>query len=367
MLTHTDTLPELDVRSSTTSETSRVLVVRHGVDRGQRLSFRAIRQAHCQPMFDDIAKRWPKLGSRLSFWETGRSQPDLEDVAAVVFLLQDPLRESFPDCYRDAIELAARARSVGVRLVNPPESMSNTIKTTQSRLWREAGLPTPPCLSFHSIDDLYAAAAEIGTAMIIKSDNEHAQKRMLVAEDFDAVRRLPVERIPIPGALSPIVDTREGFAAIDPLSPYATHYHKKRAMVFGNRVRHNHVFFADQPIVGCVSSTFGHYRSLNPIRRALGNARCRQHVKCDIDFHNSKCDDAEVLAHAAKVLGVEFCAIDYSSKADGSIVLWEANPFFALHPWPVAVLGRQRKLRQRTRNIHEAAADFFRDLLSAPS
>jgi hypothetical protein len=288
-------------------------------------------------------------------------------VAAVVFLLQDPLRETHPECFEEAVVLARRARELGTRIVNAPESLSNTIKSTQSRLWRQAGLPTPPCVPFESIDQLHAAATTIDTPMILKADRQHAQKHTLLVQDLESLARIPSRSIPIPGSLSPIVDTRAGYAELDPHSPYATHYHKKRAMVFGNHVRNNHVFFADQPIVGCVSSTFGHFRSLNPIRRAIGNARCRSHVECDLRYHNSQCEEAETLARAASVLGVEFCAIDYSSHADGRIVLWEANPFFSLHRWPVAVLGRQRRLRDRIPNIHETAAHFFRDLLSDAS
>jgi hypothetical protein len=316
-------------------------------------------------MFDDISARWPEIGSRLSFWETGTPQPDLNDVAAVLFVLQDPLREFHPDCFQDSVTLADRARELGARIINGPESLSNTIKTTQSRLWRDAGIPTPPCIAFSSIEDLYAAAKELASPMIIKSDLQHSQRGTLVVPDLDTLRRKPAEDIPLPGSLSPIVDTRADYAQLDPRSPYATHYHKKRAMVFGSHVRNNHVFFSDQPIVGCMSSTFRHFRSLNPISRVIGNARCRSHVDTDIDFHYSENDDAELLVKAAKVLGVEFCAIDYSTHADGRIMLWEANPFFSLHRWPIAVLTRRRKLDERLPHIHETAAAFFRDLLSS--
>jgi len=62
-------------------------------------------------------------------------------------------------------------------------------------------------------------------------------------------------------------------------------------------------------------------------------------------------------------LGIEFCAIDYSVHADGRIELWEANPHFSLHRWPIAILSRQRKLAQRMHRVHAVAAEFFRDLL----
>ena len=54
------------------------------------------------------------------------------------------------------------------------------------------------------------------------------------------------------------------------------------------------------------------------------------------------------MARAAKVLGLEVAAIDYSTYPDGSVVLWEANPYFYLHPPKEALLWRERKSLKRT-------------------
>ena len=318
-------------------------------------------------MFDDISNRYPDLAQRLNYWETGQPKAKLDDVAAIIFQLQDPLRESYPDCYRDAIELTERATACGVRIVNGPDSLSNTIKTTQSQIWRDAGLPTPVCISFHTVDELFDQAAQIDGPMIVKADNLHAQKCTIVVDNFNALKRIAIGEIPIPGSLSPLIDTRSGYAEKNSRSPYATHFHKKRAMVFGDHVQNNHVFFSDQPVVGCMSSTFRHFQSINPIRRWIQNSRFESHLQSDIEYHFSEPDSPELLARAARSLGVEFCAIDYSLYADGRMVLWEANPFFSLHRWPITVLAKQRRLRERTPRIHDAAAAFFRDLLRIPS
>ena len=364
MLTPTAAATHSDEAIPHVTDTARLLIVRHGPGRGPKITLRSLRPDRCQPMFDHITARWPEIGSRLDYWQTGTPQPSLENVAAVLFLLQDPLRETHPKCFEEAMLLASRAREQGARIVNDPACLSNTIKTTQSGLWREAGLPTPPCIAFKSIEELHAAAAEFDTPMLIKSDTQHAQKRTLVAQDLDHIKRVPSEDLPLPGSLSPFIETRSGYAEIDPESPYATHYHKKRVMVFGDHVRNNHVFFADQPIVGCVSSTFRHFRSMNPFKRAIGNAHCRSHVEWDIRYHNEVCEEPELFAKAAKVLGCEFCAIDYSTYADGRVVLWEANPYFSLHRWPIQILAGPRRLKERIPHLHETAAAFFRDLLS---
>ncbi len=363
MLTHASKLAkphDVDVR---TSEHSHLLIVRHGIGRGPRIRLRGFRPPRYQPMFDDIAGRFPNLGRCFSYWETGSPLPALDGVRAVIFVLQDPLRELHPDCFEDAMSLASRAREIGARLVNPPEALSNTIKSRQSQLWCAAGIPTPPCTGFTTIPQLHEAARQMDGPFVIKADRLHAQQRTCVCETLEQLLRVPPDQIPARGVVSPIVDTRKGWESVDPDSPYATHYHKKRAMIFGDHVCNNHVFFGQQPIVGCVSSTFGHYRSINPVTRMIRNARYRSHFEEDFKYWGEDPEHPDVLIRAARVLGVELCAIDYSTKADGQIVLWEANPFYSLHRWPIDVLGRRRKLAQRMPKVHDTAAMFFGDLL----
>lgn len=367
MLTQVNTSAHLDHVKVNPSLHSRLLIVRHGANRGPRVRCRGLRPAQCQPLFDDIAMRWPDLGRRFQYWQTGNPIPKLDDVTAVLFQLQDPLLESYPDCYHDSLQLISHLDLSETRVINSPQDLSNTIKTTQAKIWQAADIPTPPCFPIGSLEELYEHGASIDAPMIIKADKLHAQKATLVVKDYAELQQLEPHQIPLPGSLSPLVDTRSGFAAQDPSSPYATHFHKKRAMVFGDHVQNNHVFFSKHPVVGCMSSTFNHFRSLNPISRWLGNSRCHTHIQSDIDFHYSESDNAELLTRAARSLGVEFCAIDYSIHADGRMVLWEANPFFSLHRWPISVLGRKRRLSQRTPRIHETAARFFRDLLSMPA
>jgi len=357
--------PEIDSvgMADDDSAATRLLIVRHGAGRGPRQRFRTLRPAYCQQMLDDIAGRWPLLGRRFRQWETGQPLPSLDDVAAVLFLLQDPLAERFPDCFAEAAELASAARDKGIRVINGPECLSNTIKSRQAKLWRRAGFSTPPCFSFGSCTELECLAASIDGPMILKADWEHAQRQMLLVADRSELKRLPAHRIPLPGSLSPLVDVRASYRAVDPDSLFAKYYHKKRAMVFGRHVQSNHVFFSQSPIVGCVSSTFGHYRSVNPIRRLVGRVRCAEHVKADLQYHFSVCEHAEELASAARALGLEFCAIDYSVHADGQLELWEANPHFSLHLWPVEVLAAQRRLAERTPQIHATAAKFFSELV----
>lgn len=316
-----------------------------------------------EPMLLDLAQRYPDLSRRIDFWETGTALPDLTDVVAILILLQDPLRDLYPACYEEVCELTRRARLAGVRVINPPEALSNSIKTAQSRLWLAAGIPTPRAVGYSSLEELLAIK-EISFPAILRADLLHSQTRALVLRTSHDLRDIDPSRLPMPGSVSPLVDTRAGYRLTQPGTAWSHFYHKKRALVFGNHVRNNHVFFSESPIVGVKSSTFRHYRSVNPVRRWIANRACRNEVALDFGFYGSPPEHEEVLVRAAKALNLEFVAIDYSQFSDGRPILWECNPHFALHMWPFEILPRQRRLKQRLQSFHDTAHEFFLALLT---
>jgi len=61
-----------------------------------------------------------------------------------------------------------------------------------------------------------------------------------------------------------------------------------------------------------------------------------------------------------------FAAIDYSSYADGEVILWEANPYFDVPGRKRRSLRAQRIYEERSRYLVAAMTDFFSRLLAAP-
>ncbi len=344
-----------------------LLIVRHGPGRGPRVRLRAFRPRYLERAFDDLARRAPALGRAIRQWETGHSLPDLDSVHAIVFLLGDPLRELFPDCHEEAERLAEMATTRGIRLINPPSALSNSIKSVQARRWRDAGIPCAEQFRFASRDELMALIDKVPFPALLRPDLHHAQASMFHCETAEDVHRLNAETIRYPGTLTPFVDCREGYRRVAPGTPWATHYHKKRILVFGDHVRTNHVFFSERPIVGLNSSTFGYYRSLNPVRRAILGHRYRTHFDCDNAFWELGSEHEELMVRAVRTLGLDLGAIDYATRADGSPVLWELNPNFALHMWPFEILPRRRRLKERMPSFHDALIDFLEDVLQCRS
>lgn len=340
-----------------------LLLVRHGRGRGPRVRLSAVRPKYLDPLLADFARRDPELRSHIAVWETGTPLPDLDNVNAILFLLQDPLRERFPNCFAEAQRLAEESRRRGIRLVNPPETLSNSVKTTQARLWQAAGLPVPRHFAFHTRDEFEQALRACPFPAILRSDLLHSQLGMTFCPSEREARAAAEKNLPLPGTLVEFVDTRHGFQQAAPGSDWARYFHKKRSYVLGDIVCNNHVFFGPDPIVGSLSCTFDHYRSLNPWRRWQRNQACREHFLLDLAYFHQPPEHASTLRAAAATLGLEFVAIDYSSLADGGLVLWEANPHFCMHAWPLQVLAGPRQLAMRLDAFHRAAGAFFRQLL----
>ncbi len=336
-----------------------LMIVRHGGGRGRL-------PGYLQEALDHLAVSAPALHRRLRFHDTSHPLPDLTDVRAVVFWLADPLRERYPDCFAHAAALADAARDRGIRLVNAPESLSNSIKSVQATRWQAADVPTPDLHRFADRDELAHLFTRGDYPLLLRCDVLHSQQGMRVVADRTAADRLLASTLVYPGALGPLVDTREGYRTSAPDSVWARYFHKKRAFVFGDVVTTNHLYFSSSPIVGLSGCTFSWYTGR--IRRRLGSlARIfpadRACLAADQAFSAGEPEHPDVMRRAARALDLEFVAIDYSTFADGRVVLWEANPYFFLHRPGRGVLPRERDLEQRTRHVYDRIGMFFQSLI----
>jgi hypothetical protein len=367
-----------------TTPAEKILIVRHGPGRG-RLS------NYLQWALDDIAKRQPRLSARLRFHHTGESAPDLGGVRAVVFWLSDPLRERYPDCYVEAARIRDAARSRGVRIVNDPDALSNTIKSVQARWWRAAGVPTPAHYPFATRNQLEDALGRAAFPVVLRADQLHALEGMRVCATPDDVLALPDETIRYPGALAEFVDVRSGYEASNPRTAWSQLFHKKRQFVFGHVTRTSHLFFSAEPLVASSTCTFRlapehvswWQRAVARLTKRLPQANAsrwkailaenpasrpafdlfQDALREDLRYWEAGSDRADVMRAAMSALGLDFAAIDYSSLADGSVVLWEANPHFNLPSARQRMLPKERRTRERLTSYGDAIAEFLGSLV----
>ncbi len=331
-----------------------VLIVRHGPGLGRS-------DHYLQAAFDYLRAVHPAIERRFRIHETGGAAPSLDDIAVVVFLLGDPLREFYPKCYAEAVELAERARRLGLRLLNAPESLSNTVKSVQSRIWRDAGIATPAYARFETYDELRALVERIPPPFLVRSDDEHARAGLRVCasrKDLDAIDR---RELALPGAIAPLLDVRSGYR---PGDPRARFYHKKRILVMDRVLRTKHMMFAEGPIVSSKTSVFGRYGSRHTWlhwQAALRPAHWAC-VQADLAYWQRGSEHEEPMLRAMRALDLEFAAIDYSDMADGTVMLWEANPHPELPALEKLKMPHIRKTRERLTSYYEAIGRFLADL-----
>lgn len=339
---------------------AQLLVVRHGAGRGRD-------KRYLKDFLNRIKKHDSLIYNKLRFHYTGDPSPDLNGLSAVIFWLADPLRELYPSCFEEAKAISDAARERNIRIINPPEALSNTIKSVQYKIWSSAGIPTPVHYPFSNYDELDALLGEVGFPAILRPDHLHAQQSTFLCTDADMVRRLPVDDIAYPGTLTPLIDVRAAYRTFSPESVYACYHHKKRLYVFGDIIFTHHIFFGESPIVGLETSVFKRYTELRGAAFILKPwywwKNCRACIAADIEYWQQGQEHPDIMRRAMTALGLDFGAIDYATMPDGRPILWEVNPYFYLPSVRKACMPRQRKLKERYDTISMAMRDFFHSLL----
>jgi hypothetical protein len=176
--------------------------------------------------------------------------------------------------------------------------------------------------------------------VLLKGDRMHSQDHMHFCRSAAEVRALPDAALPLPGVVTPFVDTRAGYAETRPRSLWARLYHKKRVMIFGEAIQARHVFFSENPIVGLTSSIGSH-----------GRKSRRRHL-------------VRIFGVRGDRRAMRYAAIDYSTRADGSPMLWEANPYPAIPGPGNYVLPRERRFEERFDALCRGYAGFFARLIA---
>lgn len=339
-----------------------VLIVRHGPGRGRDLLI-------LPQIAEHLAATRPWLQSRVRVHATGSPPPSLDGVIAILFLLCDPLKENYPDCFAEAVAIADEGRSRGVKLLNPPENLSNSVKSRQAELWQRAGIPCASARAIRSAADLEPAMAALGLPMILRSDDQHVQVGVRLCKRVKHVDEAK-HTLAFPAVALQLIDVRKRWREAAPDSLMARYYHKKRAMVYGDIVVNNHVFFSRAPIVGLSNCTFmADRRRMRQLLRGvgIGRARWRDTLAADYAHFCSPPDAPDTMLRAVAALGLHVAAIDYASLPDGEVVLWEANPYVHLPPWRHAVLAEERHIRERTALQIEAVTGWLARLVQGRS
>ncbi len=337
---------------------SKVLLVRHGPGRGRFANY-------ANAWLRQIAAERPELARRIVVHETGRaSEPSLDGFSAVFFLLADPLKELYPACYAEASRIADRAVAGGIRVVNPPDALSNTVKTVQARLWRAEGIPCAGCEPFADRAEFARAVSRVAFPAIIRPDHLHAQQYTFQCRTREDALAIPADQLRFPGLALEFIDCREGYARAAPDTVWSRYYHRKRSYVFGGRVVTQAIYFSDRPVVASETATIARYAGARAWQTALLPFRRwdREVLRADRAFASGEAEQPDLLRRAVRALQLDFAAVDYARLADGRLVLWEANPHPSMAQWHRQALAVPRRLRGRWKRVYRAAGDFIAEL-----
>ncbi len=322
----------------------KILMVVHGPGRGRHVPtgdvFLKRLVATNDPLFHDI---------RIHATCTGT--PDFSDIGTVLFWLGDPLKQKYPTCYLDAMDIAKEAAFRGLKMINHPDGLSNTSKTSQARIWNECGVPSANVAPVRDMSQLPAAIEAIGYPCIVRGDEEHAQRDVAILRDKSDLDRMP----PIRSGAAAVLrmhdirqEYRDSTARCSDL--FRRYHHKARAFVFGDQVMASHLFFSESPIVGLSNCLFtreaGRVRSL--ARKAGYNAKLLDElIAVDQQYFATPVFGRADLVAAVRALGLDFAAVDYSLRPNGQVIIWEANPYFWLPDGVQSVLSEERRAVDR--------------------
>ena len=332
-----------------------LLIVAHGPGRGRENPFLPLFLAH-------LDGRRPDLATRTRVHLTGSGEPvDLDGVGLILCFLADPLRQLFPQCYAEAKAIEARAEARGIEVLNRPDALGATSKLAQNARWRAMGLPCAEARGFDSAESLRAAMPGLRFPLILRYDLGHAlESTFLCRTPEDAETALTQMRFP--ATALEFMDIRAAWRETGARSLFSRLHHKKRAFVVCGEVINSHLMFAEDPFVGLQSCTFtrqARWKRRLAARFGYQAGLLRKTVAADLAYFAGPADAPQTLAEATRALGLDMVAIDYASMPDGSVKIWEANPFFWLPHGSRSVLAGER---QAVRRVDETL-DRFADIL----
>lgn len=340
------------------SAKSQILVIIHGQGRGRNVPT----GTEFQSQLDRYA---PSIAARIKVHQTGTPLPNLSHTDLVLFWLGDPLKESYPSCYAEAVVIASEAELRDIPVINHPNALNNTSKSTQAAIWQEVGLPCQPIRTLRSAKDLKTGLKYTPYPCILRSNRDHAQSAIQILTSEDDAKDIPFDPV-MTSAIIPLIDIRAQYRAAGDRGLFARFHHKARAIIAGDKVIASHLFFSKSPIVCQKTSLFS--REARPRRttaRRFGfrSKMLKDVIAADLAYFNQPVEHADLLKHSVKTLGLDVAAVDYSFLPNGEIMLWEANPYFSLAHGSQSIMSAERDAVTRVDKTFAELIDVFASLI----
>ncbi|MFO0745790.1 MAG: hypothetical protein U1F43_08960 [Myxococcota bacterium] len=264
-----------------------------------------------RPFFYDVLLGWlelfaPEVRARFELRALPLVPRDLGRYALHIPWLQDPVEDWAPTAFRLANALAERCDARGIAVVNRVDRLARAAKSEGARRIATAGLRTPAMRAIDHHPSAVAAfrADGLGLALplFVREDRGHRGEVVRV-DRADQLARVDVAAFARPIAVE-LIDV----AGADGL------FRKYRYIVAGD---------IGLPLSQHVARDWCVRGSDNAYDAGL---RAEEEA-----FQAAPHPLHQRFVAAREALGLDFVAFDYGVTATGEVVVWEANPYPAIH------------------------------------
>ncbi|MGI9191841.1 MAG: hypothetical protein ACR2IL_06940 [Chitinophagaceae bacterium] len=233
----------------------------------------------------------------------------IREYAAVAFFYHDPLKDLYPEVYAYAKRVEAICLEAGIPLINRPEALSNTVKSTQLRLLTEAGFNVAHAFPFKHIDEL-KQVADSYYPLFLRIDIGHDSHGDFVQGPFDNYETLLEAYKPFDLDGNKVLAGQVAIQFIDTKKDDGL-YAKYRCLATPHRAMKAYIYFSEHWYI--------HNR--NSVKNDT-TIRINHEFVADVFTP----EENTLFTNAVKALNLDFCAFDFAYKSNGDIVIWEANP-----------------------------------------
>ncbi|MBU3677127.1 MAG: hypothetical protein FGM54_08125 [Chitinophagaceae bacterium] len=261
----------------------------------------------------------------------------LKQYKVIAFFYHDPLAELYPEQYAYAKKLEAFCQQHQIRLINRPEPLSLSNKSSQLNLLSQHGFKVAKTYAIESMDDIKRIPPNDFPIFIrydVGHDSQggHIQGPYTSSEEAEGLCNLaifaPGQRLKTPVALQ-WIDTISNDGLYRKYRVYATPKQVLKAFIaispdwyvhWDNTLQNDMMFKEDQAY----------------IESAVSRA------------------EYELFTRVVQVLDLDFCGIDYAFTSSGQIVVWEVNP----HP---SLDGTEEPIRSR---FTQLLVDYYTGIMN---
>lgn len=297
--------------------------------------FLIVRHRKYHRTFFDVIVRWvatnfPDLAPLFDVRELPVRITDWSPYCLHAAWLQDPVQQWSAETYHQALELAVECDRRGIPMINRVDHLLNATKSRGARLMSEAGAVTPRMAPIVDRSEFEATQCGLQAPLFVREDWGHSRNLFRVDAPDDA-RRVPWSTFERPLAVE----------IVNVSSPDDGLHRKHRYVAAGDVGVSHHLQISAEWV------TRGENRVITPATRAE-----------ELNYISRPDPNHELLQRAREALQLDLVAFDYGYAPDGSMIVWEANPF------PSFKFASQR-LTYRNPAMHRTMAAILRMYLAA--